>query len=57
MSTVQQLLHAAQELSAAERAQLLHALWESTSPDDWQPPSEDWIAEAQRRSEALDAGK
>ena len=57
MSTVQQILDAAQELSSAERAQLIYALWESVSPTDWTPPGEPWLSEAQRRSEAYDAGQ
>jgi putative addiction module component (TIGR02574 family) len=55
MASVQDILNAAQTLSSAERAQIIHALWGTVSPDDWSPPSEVWIAEAQRRSEALDA--
>ena len=57
MTTVQEILSAAQTLPPAERAQLIHALWDSVSPDDWAPPSDEWIAEAQRRSAALDAGQ
>jgi len=30
---------------------------QTVSPDDWAPPSEEWIAEAKRRSEAYDAGQ
>jgi putative addiction module component (TIGR02574 family) len=57
MTTVQELLDAAQALPPAERAQLIHALWDTVSPQDWTPPSGDWIAEAQRRSGAYDAGQ
>ena len=57
MTTVQEILNAAQALPSAERAQLIHALWESVSPQDWVPPSDEWIAEAQRRSDAFDAGE
>jgi putative addiction module component (TIGR02574 family) len=57
MTTVQQILDAAQSLPSGERAQLIHALWDSVSPDDWAPPSDEWIAEAQRRSEAYDSGQ
>jgi putative addiction module component (TIGR02574 family) len=57
MATVQEILDAAKALPSAERAQLIHALWESVSPDDWMPPSDEWLAEAQRRSEAYDAGQ
>ena len=57
MTTVQEILDAAQTLPSAERAQLIHALWASVSPADWPPPSDEWIAEAQKRSEAYDAGQ
>ncbi|MAG92181.1 MAG: hypothetical protein CMJ48_00300 [Planctomycetaceae bacterium] len=57
MTTVQEILDAAQALPSADRARLIHALWETVSPDDWAPPSDEWIAEAQRRSEAYDAGE
>ena len=57
MTTVQEILEAAQSLPSAARARLIHALWESVSSDDWIPPSDEWIGEAQRRSEAYDAGQ
>ena len=57
MTTMQEILDAAQALAPAERAQLIHALWDTVSPEDWAPPRGDWIAEAQRRSEAYDAGQ
>jgi putative addiction module component (TIGR02574 family) len=57
MTTVQEILDAAQTLSSAKRAELIHALWESVSPDDWVRPSDEWIAEAQRRSGAYDTGQ
>ncbi len=57
MTTVQEILDAAQTLPSAERARLIHALWGTVSPDDWALPSDEWIAESQRRSEALDGGQ
>jgi putative addiction module component (TIGR02574 family) len=57
MATVREILDAAQALPPSERAQLIYALWGTISPDDWGPPSDDWIAEANRRSEAFDAGQ
>jgi putative addiction module component (TIGR02574 family) len=57
MTTVQEILDAAQTLPSVERAQLIHALWESVSSDDWALPSDEWIAESQRRSEAYDSGQ
>jgi putative addiction module component (TIGR02574 family) len=57
MASVQDILNAAQSLSSAERAQIIYALWGTVSPGDWAPPSDACVAEAQRRSEALDAGQ
>jgi putative addiction module component (TIGR02574 family) len=57
MTTLQEILDAAQTLPSGERAQLIHALWSTVSPDDWPLPGDDWIAESQRRSEAYDAGQ
>ncbi|PHR97444.1 MAG: hypothetical protein COA78_27635 [Blastopirellula sp.] len=57
MTSIQEILAAAQALSAPEQAQLLAALWDNVSPDDWVPPSDDWVAEANRRSAAIDSGK
>ncbi|MEM7478186.1 MAG: addiction module protein [Planctomycetota bacterium] len=52
-----EILAAAQSLSAAERAQLIATVWDSVSPLDWVPPDSKWIAEANRRSDAFDAGE
>lgn len=57
MTTVQEILDAAQALPPRERAQLIHMLWDAVPPDDWVPPASAWISEAQRRSEAYDAGQ
>jgi putative addiction module component (TIGR02574 family) len=57
MTTVQEILDAAQALPSGERAQLIHALWESVSPNDWALPSDEAIAESQRRSQAYDSGE
>jgi len=57
MSTVEEILNAAQALPAADRAQLLSALWGTVSPEDWSPPANEWIAEAERRSAAYDTGE
>jgi putative addiction module component (TIGR02574 family) len=57
MTTVQEVLEAANALSDEGRAQLLDALWQSVSPDDWPLPSAEWVAEAQRRSAEIDAGQ
>jgi len=57
MTTLQEILDAAQDLPVVERARLIHALWDTVSSDDWGPPSDDWIDESQRRSEAYDAGQ
>ena len=55
--TIQEIYDAAQALPSNERAQLIHALWGTVSPDAWVPPSEEWISEAQRRSEGYDSGQ
>jgi hypothetical protein len=52
MSTLDQILDAAQLLNSRERAQLIAALWDNVAPSDWVPPEPHWIAEANRRSEA-----
>lgn len=53
---VTEIFDAAQTLNSSERAQLLAALWDTVAPSDWVPPDVHWIAEASRRSDALDAG-
>ncbi len=57
MVTLSEILDAAQNLPSSERARLIASLWETTSPEDWVLPSDDWVAEANRRSDAFDAGK
>ncbi|MGA2034263.1 MAG: addiction module protein [Thermoguttaceae bacterium] len=57
MTTLQEIIDAAQALPAGERAWLIHALWDTMAPKDWAPPSEEWVAESQRRSEQYDAGR
>lgn len=57
MTTVQDILAAAQALPAPDRIHLLHELWNSLPPESWSAPNEDWLAEANRRSDAVDAGK
>jgi putative addiction module component (TIGR02574 family) len=57
MTTRQDILNAAQGLQSNERAQLIHALWDSVSPKDWTAPSDAWIDESQRRSKAFDDGQ
>jgi len=57
MSTFDDVLDAAQSLPASDRVRLIDALWDSVPPDQWPSPSEEWIAEAQRRSAEYDAGR
>ncbi len=40
MTTVQEILDAAQALPSGDRAQIISALWNSVSADDWTPPGE-----------------
>ena len=56
MSTFDDIVTAAQSLPTAERARLITLLWDNLSPDDWPPPSPEWLEEANRRSDALEAG-
>lgn len=57
MTTLKEILDAAQTLSSVERAQLIEALWDSMSPNDWPGPSRSWREEIKRRSEAIDQGQ
>ena len=57
MTKLNDILTAAQALPAAERAQLISALWDNMAPADWIPPDGQWIAEANRRSDAYDSGE
>ena len=57
MSTLNEILIAVQSLPATQRAELIGALWDNVSPNDWVPPSDEWIAEGNRRSDSLDAGE
>ena len=57
MTTFEDVLSAARSLNVTERMRLVDTLWEEVSPTDWQPPSEAWIAEVQRRSAEYDAGR
>ena len=57
MQTYDDVLGAAQGLDPGDRIRLIGALWDSVPPEQWPPPSTEWLAEVQRRSEALDAGK
>jgi putative addiction module component (TIGR02574 family) len=57
MSTFDEVLHSAQDLPPAERIRLIDALWDTVSPDDWQRPSGEWLAEAERRSAEYDEGR
>ena len=57
MTTVQEILDAAQALPSGDRAQIIAALWDSVSTDDWTPPGDAWMSEVQRRSDAYDDGE
>jgi putative addiction module component (TIGR02574 family) len=56
MITFDEVFDAAQALPVSDRLRLIEALWEGVPQSDWPPPSEEWIAEAQRRSADYDAG-
>jgi putative addiction module component (TIGR02574 family) len=55
MSSYQEVLAAARSLSTTDQAQLAAAIWEEMDPENWPLPTEEWIAEAQRRSAEYDA--
>ena len=57
MPTFHDVLDAARTLTPTDRVRLVHALWEDVSPAEWPLPTEQWIAEAQRRSADYDAGR
>jgi putative addiction module component (TIGR02574 family) len=57
MDTFDEVLGAAQGLDAADRVRLIGELWDTVPPDQWPAPSADWVAEAQRRSAEVDAGR
>ncbi len=57
MPTFHDVIDAARTLTATERIRLVDALWEDVSPTEWPLPSEEWIAEAQRRSADYDEGR
>jgi len=57
MTSLNEILTAAQGLPPSDRAQLIASLWEKSSPEEWVAPSVDWIAECNRRSDAFEAGE
>jgi putative addiction module component (TIGR02574 family) len=57
MATLQDVLDAARSLTAGDRVRLVQMLWDDVPPADWPLPSDEWIAEAQRRSADYDAGR
>lgn len=56
MPTFDDVLDAVRTLTPADRVRLLDALWDDLPPTQWPLPSEEWIAEAQRRSDEYDRG-
>ena len=57
MSAFEDVLGAARTLPTTDQLRLIDALWEALPPSEWASPSEEWIAEAQRRSAEYDAGR
>ena len=57
MTRFDDVFHAAQGLTPSDRVRLMDALWDTVPPQQWPPLSEEWIAEAQRRSSEVDAGQ
>ena len=56
MDRLHEIVAAAQALPPTERAQLIALLWDRLTSEDWPIPSQEWIDEANRRSDALDCG-
>lgn len=56
MASLQEIIDAARTLSAAERLQLVDAVWDDEHPENWPELSPEWLAEIQRRSASFDAG-
>jgi putative addiction module component (TIGR02574 family) len=57
MPTFADVLAVARALSSTDRLRLADALWEGVPLEEWPQPSEEWIAEALRRSTEYDAGR
>lgn len=57
MTTIADILAAARALSSGDRARLIPLLWDQVDPEEWVAPSAAWRAEANRRSDAIDAGE
>ena len=57
MPTFDDVLGAAQGLPPADRIRLADALIETVPPEEWPGPSDEWIAEARRRSAEYDTGR
>jgi putative addiction module component (TIGR02574 family) len=60
MATFNDVLQAAETLPIDDRLRLVGAVWDTIAcapVSDWPAPSDEWIAECQRRSAAYDAGE
>jgi putative addiction module component (TIGR02574 family) len=56
MSNYETLLAEANLLPVVDRIQLIEALWDTLPADCLPPPTDEWLAEIQRRSAEFDAG-
>ncbi len=57
MQTFNDIIAAAQALPSSDRARLITLLWDNLAAEDWYLPAEDWLQEANRRSDAVDSGQ
>lgn len=57
MMTFDDVFGAAQALPPPDRLRLIDALWETLPLEEMPRPSDEWTAEAQRRSAEIDAGR
>jgi len=55
-SNYDSVLSAARQLPAGDRARLIDALWDTVPADCDLPLSDEWLAEIERRLEAIDSG-
>ena len=56
IETTSDLIQAALNLPETQRVQIVDALLESLSPDSAEPLNASWLAEIERRSNAIDEG-
>ena len=56
MNTIDDILAAVQALPSADRIRLVGLLWDRLDVGDWRRPNQEWIDEANRRTDAIESG-